>query len=316
MKPADNPSEQPEIRKHYFLDESVIIAPSRQHSLHDSLPPIEPPNKPHPILEDQSVYELADPNHPGQWAVKSVLNKYPAFGEEYERAHGQHEVLLETPATDILFPDLSVKQIDNILQAYQERCSALKALPRINYVSIFKNHGYEAGGSMKHPHSQIIASELIPPRLHRWAELFTQLQSETGGSPTLQAVEWERSEGGQRVIAEDHHLVAITPYASRFPFEVWLVPLRQVHSVCELSIAERYSLAMMLRRVTSTLHKNNIPFNFFLSEGILGYQHHFIIEVTPRPNIWAGYEMATNMIINPASPEYAAEWYQMNMPAG
>ena len=241
--------------------------------------------------------------------MKVIRNIYPAFSISNAKAYGAQEVVLETNPTAIPFGQLSVTQILRIFSAYQQRLAALRKLAGIQYVSIFHNDGLEAGASVKQTHSQIIATDIRPPKLVDEAQIFKKLKSRYARSPISRAMAWEISQA-QRLIYNDRHIAVVCPYASQHPYEVWLVPNREAKSVAELEAAELKILAKCLKAVTSALNSEGISFNFYLKEQANGYDNHFMIVLTPRPNVWAGFELNTDIPINPVSPEDAAQWYR------
>jgi UDPglucose--hexose-1-phosphate uridylyltransferase len=115
----------------------------------------------------------SQPNGPG-WRVRAVSKKFPALRIEgaagrrgdglYDLMNGigAHEVLVESPDHDRGLADLELHQIEELLWAYRERVLDLARDDRFRYVLIFKNHGAEAGASLEHPHSQLIALPILP----------------------------------------------------------------------------------------------------------------------------------------------------------
>ena len=122
-------------------------------------------------------------------------------------------------------------------------------------------------------------------------------------------LKWE--EGNKvRIIFEDKNFIALSPYAARFAFEVWLIPRRHETSFTNLQVSELSSLAVIMKKITAKLDNEEISFNYFLQESLANQNHHFVIKLEPRTTKWAGAELGTGVIINPVTPEYAALWYQ------
>lgn len=307
MTPQD-PNAKSQIRKHYYLEQYVVIAPKRTHSLHHEEFSKTGSLRNPPLEDEPSVYEI--PGEDGHWAVKVISNLYPAFSTANDHAYGAQEVvLISRDPTDIPIGRLPLDQIERVFKAYQHRIAALRGLKDINYVSVFHNQGLEAGASVKQTHSQIIATQLIPPALKRHAEVFSQLRRRYGVSPMSRAIAWER-EQQVRVIYSDRYMSAICPYASQYPFEVWIVPKAQVRSIREMSRSQFHALAVALKVVVLGLETEQISYNFHLIEDVKGMDNHFMIQLVPRPNIWAGFELNTGVAINPVAPEEAAFWYR------
>lgn len=311
---AKNPSSRSQVRKHYYLDEYVVIAPKRENrpftvrksSGQDT---VSVKQKNLPIENEKSLFEVKDRN--GNWLVKVVKNKYPALSPTSKKAYGHQEIVLETSHEGTPFYDLPITQIEHVLNAYQNRTVNLRKDPKVNYVSIFKNHGIEAGASMAHTHSQIIASQVLPPGVEAEEKIFTKLKQQYGASPLGAALEWER-EQQLRIIKANLYVTAFAPYASQRPLEVWLVPNRYFSTITEATQNELHDFAVLLKGVTGALGSKDLSFNFFLHEKVDHQANHFMIQITPRPNIWAGFELSTkgSFVINPVSPERAASWYR------
>lgn len=309
-------NEQPgsQVRKHYYRDQYVVIAPrrmrrparsdrrtvsSRKHSLH------------HSIEDTPSLLEIPDEKS-GDWHVKVVPNAYPALEPSGEHPHGSQEVVLETPRLDVPFHKLSVTDIERVLYAYQHRIATLRG--QFRYVSVFKNHGSMAGATLDHTHSQIIATDTVPPEVATDRDALTQYQYIHKTSVLCDVIRHEMTEN-RRVVIPSRHTTTICPYASQFPLEAWIIPHRQCHSITDLSPDEMYSVADHLKGVTVALGSSDIDFNYHLMENAPDAFNHFYIKVTPRLAPYGGFELNTGMHINPVSPEYASFWYQKHIKA-
>lgn len=300
-----------QTRKHYYLDQYAVIAPKRSERPRQvkNRPVSEKQDLHHPIENETSIYEI--PRNGGEgWSVKVVANQYPALTPENQSAGGKQEVVLETHRQNVPFHELSVPEIEDVLKTYQQRVEELyRSYP---YVSVFKNHGSLAGASLDHTHSQIIATSLVPPdvQLDRYA--LTEYQGMHETSALCDVIRWELSQK-ERVIAHTRYMTTISPYASQFPLESWIIPNRQSRSVVGLSEDEIHSLADHLKGVTLALAENGIDFNYHLQEEIAGLHNHFYIKVIPRVNVQSGFELNTGIYINTIAPEYATKWYKKHI---
>jgi len=115
---------------------------------------------------------------PKNWTTVVIPNKYPALipatslkekrDNFFWRMNGvgYHEVVVfrDHQKSLALF---SLSQIKEVIDAYQERYLDLMNKPFVKYISIFHNHLKEAGASIFHPHSQILATPVIDPDLNR-----------------------------------------------------------------------------------------------------------------------------------------------------
>ncbi|MBI4101196.1 hypothetical protein HY441_01830 [Candidatus Microgenomates bacterium] len=300
-------ADQSEVRRHYYLDQYVVIAPKRTHALHHIDYTKSGALKSPPLETETAILEI--PGADDEWAVKVVRNLYPAFTPGNKQAFGIQEVVLETNPVDIPFCRLAVEQLERVFSAFRQRITELRKLKDISYVSIFHNEGLEAGASVRQIHSQIIATGVAPTDLVRQARIFAKFKQRYGQSPLKRAMAWEEEQFA-RVIHSDRLITVVAPYASQFPYEAWLVPKRAILSICDLKPKELNILAKTLKAITQALESEQMTYNFLLYEDVRGYDNHFYIKIVPRPNVWAGFELNTGIAINPVAPEEAARWYR------
>lgn len=298
-----------ELRKDYFLDSYVIIAPKREQR--PDKPQLSSEHHESPgdadIVHERGLYQLK--NQSGDWIVKVIANKYPALTPNTPAAFGKQEVIIETPDHDVEFSELSLTQIERIFSVYIKRALAMYHLPGIRYVSVFKNDGARAGASIRHAHSQIIGLPIIPPSLQAEAQAASKYAAEHGRSVYGDIIRWEQSKK-VRVVHEDAHIMAITPYASKNPYELWILPKSDTATFAALTGVERSAIAVILKKACQFLDSKDMSFNFFLQDAVMHEQQRFILKIEPRKTVYAGLELATNIIINPLSPEQAAKEYK------
>lgn len=303
---------QSQVRKHYYLDQFVVIAP-RRHKRPRRADPEEvisqKPEPRHPIEDQPGLYQVEDEGG-HNWQIKVVENAYPAFTPDNDLARGRQELVLETPEANRPFYELSVPQIEAVLGAYQARTTAL--MQQYGYVSVFKNHGSAAGASLDHTHSQIIATELIPSQVVYEREALAEYVQTYGSSPLCDVIRWELT-NKERVIAHTRYTTTICPYASQFPLEAWIIPNRQVHSLAELNPEEVHSLADHLKGIAIALAGSNIDFNYHVCEPMPDTANHCFFKITPRLSLPGGFEYNTGIYMNTVSPEFATGWYQKHV---
>jgi len=300
-----------QIRKHYFLDQYVVIAPKRglrpdSFAAKTAGHKLETPTS-QPIEKDAAI--MAVPGDDGKWTVKVIGNKFPALSPDNPKAYGKQEIVIETPEHNLEFSALPIEQILRIFTAYRDRITNLSKVKGIRYVSVFKNDGPAAGASIAHAHSQIVALPLVPPTLETEANAIDDYQAEHNTCPYCDLIVWEQDKK-VRVIYEDKSIIAIAPYASSYLFEAWILPKRHVANFTELKHDELNSIATILKNLTTKLDNIKISYNFFLQNSLAGRNHHFSLRLEPRPNVWAGLELGTGIILNAVPPEYATLWYQ------
>ena len=264
------------------------------------------------------------PNGPG-WSLRVVPNKFPALRVEgalesgrdgnYERLSGvgAHEVIIESPEHDAELSELEAPQIARVLSAFRDRMLDLEGDLRLRYVLVFKNQGVRAGATLTHGHSQLIATPIVPPVVQ--AELDASLErfTNSGRCVFCELLEQELRDR-RRIICEREGFVSLAPYASRFPFEAWVLPRRHAASFAEIEPADLPALAAILKETLGRIRRalNRPHYNFAIHtapcrERPLDH-YHWHIEITPKRTPAAGFEWGSGFHINSVSPEEAAEY--------
>src|SRR3989338_11551401 len=228
---------------------------------------------------------------------------------EYKNEQGQTEVNVVPNK----YPEFSLAQIRKVIDAYHERYLELANEKFINYVSIFHNHGREAGASLVHPHSQIIAIPIIDPDLQgslNGSRLFFDNQGEC---VHCKMIEWDM-EDKRRIIFENKNFVVLTPFASRAAFEIRIYP-KEHHPYFErIKDIEKDQLAQALQEALKRIFKglNDPAYNFFLhtapADGKDYGHYHWHFEILPKTAVWAGFELGAGIEISTVEPEAAAKY--------
>jgi len=226
---------------------------------------------------------------------------------------GAHEVVIETPDHEQPIGLMTKDEVFDILVVYQQRYLALKEDPSIRFVVIFKNHGPRAGTSLEHPHSQIVATPIAPPQVRRRFEIATEHYDARGRCVYCELVEWEQ-QAGRRVVMESDGFLVIHPYASRSPFETWIVP--KAHLPCFASTKQEEFLQLAtilgttLRKIYHAL--GDPDFNYIVHTAPVEDEDnpyfHWHVQIVPRLTTVAGFEMGSGIYINTALPEETARF--------
>jgi UDPglucose--hexose-1-phosphate uridylyltransferase len=331
----------PELRKDPIIGRWVIIATERGRRPSE-FPPEETNSRGGfcPLCEgneDKTPAEVfavrendSSPNSPG-WTLRVVPNKFPALEVEgnldregeglYDKMDGvgAHEVLVETPKHHETLSTLLIDRVILVLTAYRERIVELSRDPRFQYIVVFKNHGAAAGASLEHSHSQIIALPVVPKRVSEeidGAKAYYEYRERCVFCDII------RQESGHkaRLIAENEGAIALAPFASRFPFETWILPKGHTPYFHHTQPSQFRDVASLLsdslRRIENTLPRS--PYNFMLhttpSNGTDGPFYHWHIEIIPKLTKVAGFEWGTGFYINPTPPEEAAKYLREALP--
>ncbi|MEK7768041.1 MAG: DUF4931 domain-containing protein, partial [bacterium] len=210
-------------------------------------------------------------------------------------------------------------QVGEVLRAYRDRSLDLRKDRRFRYVLIFRNHGESAGATLEHPHSQLIATPVVPKRVQEEVAGVKQYHALKERCVFCDIVQEER-EGRKRIVHENESVVAFAPFASRFPFETWSVPRVHRHDFGRIEDDEIAATAGVLKEVLGRLKRvlDDAPYNMVLhtapldgeapADPLAPTEMHWHIEVMPRLTKVAGFEYGSGFFINPTPPEEAAEF--------
>jgi UDPglucose--hexose-1-phosphate uridylyltransferase len=286
--------------------------------------------------------------HPesGPWAIRIVENLYPVLGDDRQNpdlnfglqqtidGYGRHEVIIDHPQHGVGLYQMDEAHLALLLRAYRTRMDQLyRSNRRLRYVLVFKNFGPAAGASIAHTHSQLIATPVIPDNVlaevthsrlfhqkhHRC--IFCSLIDE---ALTFEATIYDRESGeirrkisvGQYVVERGERFIAIKPFASRYEWEVHILPLQHGADYLRTPEADFADLARVLRRTMARLEAvlDGVQYNFFLHSlphdpdcDECQASYHWHIEITPRTSIPTGFELGSGLFVNTIAPEVAAE---------
>jgi len=331
----------PELRKDPVTSRWVIISTERGKRPSDFSPepprarsgfcPFCPGNEAKTPPEILAYRPNGGPPNSSGWDLRVVPNKFPALQIEgelnrqgegiYDKMNGlgAHEVIIETPEHEATLATLPEERVEEVLWAFRDRIVDLKKDPRFQYILVFKNHGEAAGASLEHPHCQLIATPIIPKRVREEVDGAREYYRYKERCVYCDMVRQERQER-TRLITENDHFVALAPFASRFPFEIWLLPRSHDPYFEDAQKQEYVSLAKALRETLRRMDRvlNNPPYNFIIHNSPLrGDDHlhyHWHIEIMPKLTRIAGFEWGSGFYINPTPPEEAATFLRQAEP--
>jgi UDPglucose--hexose-1-phosphate uridylyltransferase len=264
------------------------------------------------------------PNHAG-WHLRVVPNKFPALRVEgsldrqgeglYDRMNGigAHEVIIESTNHTSSPGSLTEKEYEDTFFAFRDRMMDLKKDRRLRYILLFKNYGENAGATLEHPHSQLIALPVVPKRVIEEMEGAKRHFDYRERCIYCDIIQHE-SQSQQRVVLETDHFTVLCPYASRFPFEVWIMPRRHASHYETIDTGAVRNLAWVTRVLMRKMEKalESPPFNLIVSTAPVQdapYDYtHWHIQIIPKLTRVAGFEWGTGFYINPTPPEEAARF--------
>lgn len=324
------------FRQDLITQQWVVCAPERSdrpkqfagdddvaHSGHDG--PVEGcpfcPGNEEMLLE---VVHQSDAPGDQPWRTRSVPNKYPALtpdgppGEEVEcmlyrerSGYGRQEVIILSPDHSRTFSQLPLSHVETVVDTYRQRYVALREAEGGLVPIVFHNHGSDAGASLPHPHSQIIAPSVRPPDIQsEEAQARSRFES-TGRCPYCEMIDEERT-AGARIVHENEDFVAFVPYAARAPYETWILPKRHEPEFARLTGSTR-AFADAVRTSLVGLYRalDDPDYNFFVRTALeyasTADHLHWSLRIRPRVSTDAGFEIGTGMKINPSLPERDAD---------
>lgn len=254
------------------------------------------------------------PNNKPILAIESTLNRRADGVYDKMNGAGAHEIIIETPDHNKKIQDYSITELSRIFDVMQSRINDLKNDSRFEYILAFKNHGLEAGETLTHSHTQLVAMPIIPKVIKEEMNVSKKYYEFKERCLFCDIIDQEISSGA-RIVTETSNFVAFVPYASRYPFETWILPKEHGTDFCCINDkSKKDDLASILISVMKRLYKvlDNPSYNFVmhllpLKTSFLPY-YHWHIEIVPKITKFTGFELGTGMYVNPTIPEETAKF--------
>lgn len=217
-------------------------------------------------------------------------------------AVGHHDVVINSPRHVTSIGQLEPAELDVVVAAWRRHMAVRADAP---YVQLILNEGPDSGASLEHSHAQIGASPFVPASVARERERFNSYRERTAGASLLGEVLREEIRRGERLVAIDDEVALICPWASRFPYELRIIPRRPM-----ARFEEDEGGAAMLGRAIEALNElfgRQPQLNLWVKTAPRGVEHfHWHLDLVPRLEPGSSFEMATGVDINVISPEKAA----------
>ena len=325
-----------EIRQDKLTDRWVICAPERAHRPHEhkreSRQTGHPPQKgagcpfcPGNEHMLESIVAETSPEWSDSWQTRVVENKYPVVGPApaveggihgiYFAApgYGVHEVIVEHPHHNRQLGSMSRRDMEVICRTYRDSYRrVMQADEKIASVTIFRNHGPAAGTSLVHPHSQLVATGIVPNRVAVRETVSERYYRLNERCVLCDVLKYER-EHGQRIVYESDKCLAFVPFAARVPFEIIIAPKTHNADFADAEDSLLADLAASLLTVLKGLRgaaedpDYNYIFQTFSRQRKKSAHLHWYLQITPRMTIPAGFEIGSGIGVNASLPETDAE---------
>ncbi|KAG9132996.1 hypothetical protein Leryth_015370 [Lithospermum erythrorhizon] len=319
----------PEIRKDPIHNRWVIFSPTRSRRPSDFKSKTPNPNpNPNPSCpfcignEHECAPEIFRvPEKKPEWNIRVIQNLFPALNRDIEQpmgvggggevvvGFGFHDVVIEAPVHWVQLVDLAPEEIGVVLLAYKNRILQLLSFHSIRYVQVFKNHGASAGASMSHSHSQIIGLPVVPSLVSARVKSMKEYYEQTGKCSLCEI------QSKQLLVDESTHFTSVAPFASAWPFELWIIPREHSSHFHEIDSDKVVDLGGLLKLMLQkiSLQLNNPPYNFMIHTSPVSADSsslssiHWFVQIIPQLSTTAGFELGTGCYINPIFPEDAAK---------
>jgi UDPglucose--hexose-1-phosphate uridylyltransferase len=263
-----------------------------------------------------------------KWELQIIENKYPAFAHKYKDSRcavfsktGPYTVTETVGYHDIVitknhyknFAKLSKGASQQVFEALRDRYLMLLNDPCISYVSIFHNWGPSAGASIYHPHYQIIAMPIIPPDIMHSLRGSREYYRKHKKCVHCAMIEWEKKQR-KRILYENEGAIAFTPFVSKNPFEIRVFPKKHLPYFENTLDMDIDCIVDVLQYGLKKIEKNlkDPDYNFFIHTAPIKNKerykmYHWHIEIVPKIDISAGFELSTGMEINVVDPDDAVK---------
>jgi UDPglucose--hexose-1-phosphate uridylyltransferase len=327
---TDKKAQTSQLRQDLVTGDWVVIATGRAKRVQEYAKKREP----YPVLTDKCPFCFPEETNQeedvlifrhtdGDWSLRVFPNKFPAFSKSRATKHweegpyfgmdgvGFHEVIVTRDHTRQIAL-LDPIEVAEIIDAYQDRYISLMSKKSVNYIEIFHNHGREAGASMEHPHSQLMAIPVVSPGVKAeldGAEIYHKANRKC---VFCTLIDWELK-NKKRLLFENDNFLVFCPYSSRVAFEVWVIPKSHKPYFERINNEEKIDLGEALQKAVSMTYQTleDPPYNFYIHTSPCDgkdYPHyHWHIEILPHTATWAGFELSTGIEISTIEPEKAAE---------
>ena len=323
-----------QLRYNIVTGDWVIIAPERSRRPKEYVQPVETlqAQPTHvstcpfcPGNESETLPEVYSVSGPEGWLVRVIPNRFPALArtgeplrhmgslQRHVSAVGIHDVVIEHRRHDLTIAMMSPDDVARIFWVYRERFRQIREDSRVEAIVVFRNHREAAGSSLHHPHSQILATPIVPAQFRGRIETAIR-HYDTFGECVFCAMLRNEMEEGSRIVELTEHFAAFIPYAAVIPFHTWIIPRKHASSFDTVTDIEINDLGTVLHSVLARLDAGlgDPAYNYVIRTIPIRTSHteyfHWYLTIVPRLTRQAGFELGSGMFINATLPEENAEF--------
>jgi UDPglucose--hexose-1-phosphate uridylyltransferase len=285
-----------------------------------------------PGREKETPPEIAATREGNKWWTRVIPNFKPVLHVEgelgrkgmgmYDKMNsiGANEIIIESPEHNKSPDEMGTEQMVRVIRIYSDRVTDLEKDERLRYIHIFKNSGKGAGAAYAHPHSEIMATPIIPKLVKEELDGAKQYYAYKERCIFCDIMR-EELRVGERLIFETRDFLAFSPFAPKFPFEFWILPKKHGCAFQNIGESEKEDLGTMLLTVLRKMRRvlKDSPYNYVIHTApnriprrnhwhTLGDDFHWHIEIIPRLLRTSGVEWGSDFYVLTTSPEDAAQY--------
>lgn len=266
------------------------------------------------------------------WRVRVVPNKFPALNPDVEadwfeeaqffngvQGFGVHDVIIDHTRHDKTIATMSKEDVVRAFMVYRARYQQLERDERILLINLFRNNGAKAGASLEHPHSQLIATPVIPTRIQLRLNMAKEYYDIHGRCLICDTIE-STVKVRERVVLETDRFVVFEPFASQTPFETWVIPKNHYASFGDTSDEDIRELAHVMRDIMYRIYTGlgDPDYNYLIqanpSRTRYREKYHWYVQILPRIVQSVGFELSSGIYICTAKPEETADFLRNTPP--
>jgi UDPglucose--hexose-1-phosphate uridylyltransferase len=319
-----------ELRLGSLENRWVLIASGRAHRPHDwaevSAPEVKrDPFDPHNVHPDEITDRIINDDGakysvPSDWKTLSISNSFPFLAPSNDHPHlkgsvvdgyGFHEVIIHSPERDRNFEDFTPEQTRAVLELYLKRYNHMAHQDHIQHVQIFTNRGSEAGASVVHPHSQIVALPVVPPYIQQLVDA-AKVHHRKHESSVAEDEVTKESKESTRVVYENSQFLVYCPFAPHADYHIRIMPKQPGSHFHEITEEQLEHLSRVINLAYRRLDRiaGVPPYNAFVrtapihAADLTGFRWH--IDIVPHLSIPGGLELSTGLDVVTVTPEDAA----------